>query len=167
MISSNVEKAINSQINAELWSAYLYLSMSLDADSKSFEGLGHWFFAQSIEEQHHARLLQEYLLSRGGKVRLQPIIAVPHSWPSVQEMFQDTLAHEQEVTAMIDNLVTLAQQERDYATLSRLQWFVDEQIEEEQSVSTILSTLALPAPTACSLITVDRELASRSLPATI
>lgn len=171
MISPVVEKAINGQINAELWSAYLYLSMALDASAKSFKGLSHWFLAQSLEEQSHARLLEDYLLSRGGQVNLLPITEVPDTWPSVKEMFEDTLAHEQEVTAMIVGLVKLAREEGDFATLSRLQWFVDEQIEEEQSASDILAKLALGtcpvcgnSTLGCVLLTLDQELGARDLP---
>lgn len=135
MISNKLHNAINDQINAELWSAYLYLAMSMDAEAKNLPGIANWFFVQWLEEQDHARIFEEYLNSRGAKVILKPIAGVPHEWKSPLEMFRDTQKHEQQVTSMIHNLTGLALEERDYATLSRLQWFVDEQVEEEESAA--------------------------------
>lgn len=133
MINKKVQNEINRQINAELWSAYLYLAMSMDAESKDLKGTANWFFIQWLEEQDHARIFQEYLNSQGAKVILEPIEKVPAEWKSPLEMFEDTLKHEKEVTGMINKLVKLAIDESDFATLSRLQWFVDEQVEEEDS----------------------------------
>ena len=135
MISKKMQNAINEQINAELWSAYLYLSMAMDAEAKALKGIANWFFVQWLEEQDHARIFQNYLNARGAKVNLLPIAEVPQEWNSPLEMFKDTLEHEEEVTEMIDNLVRLAMAENDFATLSRLKWFVDEQVEEEDSAS--------------------------------
>ena len=135
MISKKMQNAINEQINAELWSAYLYLSMAMDAEAKALKGIANWFFVQWLEEQDHARIFQNYLNARGAKVNLLPIAEVPQEWSSPLEMFKDTLEHEEEVTEMIDNLVRLAMAENDFATLSRLKWFVDEQVEEEDSAS--------------------------------
>ena len=101
MISKKMQEAINAQINAELWSAYLYLSMSMDAADKGFKGSAHWFVHQFKEEQGHAEKLAGYLQSQNAKVVLAPIAAVQTEWPSVVAMFEDTLAHEQKVTAMI------------------------------------------------------------------
>lgn len=131
MISHNMTVALNDQINAELNSAYLYLSMSLDADSKALKGVANWFFIQWLEEQDHARIFQNYLLDQDEKVRLHPIGEVPNKWESPLEMFKEALAHEKEVTRLINELVQLSIKERDMATLSRLKWFVDEQVEEE------------------------------------
>ena len=133
MISKKMQNAINEQINAELWSAYLYLSMAMDAEAKAFKGIANWFFVQWLEEQDHARIFQNYMNARGAKVSLRPISEVKQEWKSPLDMFEDTLKHEEEVTELIDNLVRMAMEENDFATLSRLQWFVDEQVEEEDS----------------------------------
>ena len=133
MISKTMQNAINRQINAELWSAYLYLSMAMDAEAKALKGIANWFFVQWLEEQDHARIFQNYLNSRGAKVHLEPIDKVKQEWNSPLEMFQETLEHEKEVTEMIEDLVRLAMEDSDFATLSRLQWFIDEQVEEEES----------------------------------
>lgn len=135
MISKNMQNAVNEQINAELWSAYLYLSMAMDAEAKALKGIANWFFVQWQEEQDHARIFQNYLNDRGARVQLRPIAEVQQEWKSPLEMFRDTLEHEKEVTEMIDSLVKLAVEEGDFATLSRLQWFVDEQVEEEDSAT--------------------------------
>lgn len=134
MISRTMADAINEQINAELRSAYLYLAMSLDADSKALKGVANWFFVQWMEEQDHARIFQKYMVDQDAKVELKQIDIVPTTWESPLQMFQEALEHEKEVTRMINELVTLAFKECDWASLSRLQWFVDEQIEEELNV---------------------------------
>ena len=133
MITKTMQNAINRQINAELWSAYLYLAMSMDAEAKTFKGIANWFFVQWLEEQDHARILQNYMNSNGAKVILHPIDKVENKWESPLEMFKQTLKHEKEVTGMINDLVRLAMSEGDFATLSRLQWFIDEQVEEEEN----------------------------------
>ena len=108
MLSKKLHEAMNAQINAELWSAYLYLSMSMDAEAKGLKGVANWFYVQFQEEQDHARILMNYILSRDAEVRLQPIAEVRTSWDSPLEMFRDTLEHEQKVTAMINNLAAIA-----------------------------------------------------------
>ena len=138
MISKKLQDALNAQINAEMWSAYLYLSMSVEAESKGLKGFGNWFFIQFREEQDHARILMNYLLARGGQVLLAPIAEVRTSWGSQLEAFEDTLAHEKKVTAMINNLYDMAVTEKDHATASMLKWFIDEQVEEEESATTII-----------------------------
>lgn len=139
MLSEKITAALNAQINAEIWSAYLYLAMSLDADSKSLKGVANWFYIQWREELDHARILQNYLNDRNSKALLEAIAEVPDSWDTPLDMFIDALEHEQEVTQEIDELVQLAFKEKDYATISRLQWFVDEQVEEEKSVRDIIT----------------------------
>ena len=133
MITKTMQNAINKQINAELWSAYLYLAMSMDAEAKALKGVANWFFVQWLEEQDHARIFQNYMNSIGAKVVLHPIDKVAAEWDNPLEMFKQTLEHEKEVTEMINGLVRLAVSEEDFTTLSRLQWFVDEQREEEEN----------------------------------
>ena len=108
MLSKKLHEAMNAQINAELWSAYLYLSMSMDAEAKGLKGVANWFYVQFQEEQDHARIFMNYILSRDAEVKLLPIEEVRTAWTSPLEMFQDTLAHEKEVTAMINNLAAIA-----------------------------------------------------------
>ena len=115
MLSKKLHEAMNAQINAELWSAYLYLSMSMDAEAKGLKGVANWFYVQFQEEQDHARIFMNYILSRDAEVKLLPIEEVRTAWTSPLEMFQDTLAHEKEVTAMINNLAAIAAEDKESA----------------------------------------------------
>ena len=126
MLSEKLHAALNEQINAELWSAYLYLSMSMDAEAKGLKGVANWFYVQWLEEQDHARILMNYINSRDGKVCLKPIEPVRTEWNSVLEMFQETLKHEKVVTGLINNLAAIAAEDRDFASSNMLVWFVDE-----------------------------------------
>lgn len=161
MISKVMHSALNDQINAELWSAYLYLSMSIAAESSSYKGAANWFFVQWLEEQDHARILQNYLADQNHPAVLKPIDAVPTKWDDVPEMFHDALKHEKDVTGMIDKLVAMAIHEEDYATLSRLQWFVDEQVEEEKNVLDMIELLDCPDNTRFDTRFIDDKLGER------
>lgn len=161
MISSNIEDALNAQICAELSSAYLYLSMSLFAARQNMPGLSNWMFVQWQEEQDHARILQKYMLSRENAVELRPIEGVPTNWDSLMEMAEDALYHEQDVTAMINNLMSLATDECDYATMGRLRWFVDEQVEEEEQVRDLIRALDMVNGDSYGLYEIDQQLAHR------
>ena len=156
-----MQKAINEQINAELWSAYLYLSMAMDAEAKALKGIANWFFVQWLEEQDHARIFQNFMNARGAKVELMPISEVRQEWNSPLDMFKDTLEHEKEVTRMIHDLVRLAMDEQDFATLSRLQWFVDEQVEEEESASEQVSDFEKAGKDSAMLFRLDCMLGDR------
>ena len=138
MLNKKIEEAINAQINAEMWSAYLYLSMAAHCHAIGQPGMAKWFEVQFKEEQDHAKILFNYVISRNGNVTLKPIDAVPTEWSSILDVFESTLAHEQKVTAMINTLFALTTQENDYATQSMLNWFSDEQVEEEDSAQTII-----------------------------
>lgn len=161
MISKNLLDAFNAQINAELWSAYLYLSMSMDASAKGNRGIANWFFVQFQEEQDHARILMNYILSRGSEVKLAPIDAVQTSWQSPLTMFADTLAHEKKVTAMIDNLCDIAAGDKDFASSNMLIWFVDEQVEEEQTAQEMIDALTAVEGNKFGLYMIDKELGAR------
>ena len=128
MLSQKLHDALNAQINAELWSAYLYLSMSMDAETKGYKGVANWFYIQFKEEQDHARIFMNYLNSRDAKVDLKPIDEVPTTWNSVLDMFNQTLEHERKVTALIGNLAEIAKADNDFASVNRLVWFIDEQV---------------------------------------
>lgn len=161
MICKKLQDAINSQINAELWSAYLYLSMSLDAESKALKGAASWFWVQWLEEQDHARIFQNFLNSQEVRVELMPIVSVPTEWPTLLHMFKDTLEHEMEVTAMIRRLVSIARDQQDCLTFNRLQWFVDEQSEEERQARDLINLLEFIGESPYGLLQFDRELGER------
>ena len=129
MLNKKVEEALNAQINAEMWSAYLYLSMAAYCHANGNPGMGNWFQVQFQEEQDHAKIMFNYIIQRGGHVELKAIDAVPTTWENPLDVFESTLAHEQKVTSLINNLFALTTQENDYATQSMLKWFVDEQVE--------------------------------------
>ena len=156
-----MQNAINRQINAELWSAYLYLAMSMDAEAKTLKGIANWFFVQWLEEQDHARIFQNYMNASGAKVILQPIDDVDSEWDNPLEMFQETLKHEKEVTEMINDLVRLALSEGDFATLSRLQWFVDEQVEEEENARDLVDDFSRAGKDFGTILDLDSRLGER------
>lgn len=162
MLSEKLTKAINDQINAEFWSGYLYLSMSMHFAHEGYNGIANWFAVQFKEEQAHATIFMNYLNSRDAKVELKPIEAVETAWESPLAAFAATLAHEQKVTAMINNLQSLAIEDKDYASQTRLQWFIDEQIEEEENARTFIDTLKKIGDNGYGLYMFDKELAART-----
>ena len=161
MISARLHTAINNQINAELWSAYLYLSMSLDAEAKGLKGVANWFYIQWLEEQDHARILMNYLNSRDAKVTLKPIEKVDTEWSSVLEMFTETLRHEQVVTSMINNLAAIAAEDKDFASSNMLVWFINEQVEEEESAREKIFAVESVEGNKYGMYQLDKELAAR------
>lgn len=161
MLSRNLYNAMNAQVNAELWSAYLYLAMSLDAESKGYKGIANWFYVQFQEEQAHARIFMNYLNSRDEKVELLPIAEVPASWDSVLDMFRQTLEHERKVTSLINNLAAIAAEDRDYASTSRINWFIDEQVEEEESARDMIAAVEAVEDNKYGMYMLDKELAAR------
>ena len=161
MLNPKVEAALNAQINAELWSAYLYLSMAAYAHANGNPGMGNWFEVQFQEEQDHAKIMFNYIIQRGGRVDLKPIEAVPTTWESPLAVFEATLAHEQKVTSLINNLFALTTAENDYATQSMLKWFIDEQVEEEQNVIEILDQLKLIGDKGQGVFMLNKELSTR------
>ncbi|MBR2115503.1 MAG: ferritin [Alistipes sp.] len=161
MLSAKLHTAINEQINAELWSAYLYLSMSMDAEAKGLKGVANWFYVQWLEEQDHARILMNYLNSRDAKVELKPIKEVETRWESVLEMFKQTLEHEKVVTSLINNLAAIAAEDRDFASSNMLVWFIDEQVEEEESAREMIFAVESVEGNKYGMYQLDKELASR------
>ncbi len=162
MLSNEMETAINKQINAEFWSAYLYLSMSAHFAHEGLPGFANWFRVQFQEEQDHAMKFMNYLIAKGNKVELTPIEKVDTSWESLLKAFQDTLDHERVVTSLINNLVSIARSENDYATENMLQWFVNEQVEEEETAQGMIDSLKLIGSNGFGIYTMDKELAKRS-----
>ena len=161
MLSQNLYKAINDQINAELWSAYLYLSMSMDCEAKGYKGIANWFYVQFQEEQAHARIFMNYLNSVDAKAELLPIAEVKTSWDSVLDMFKQTLEHEKKVTGMINNIAFIANEDKDYAAINRINWFIDEQVEEEESAREMITTFEAVEGNKYGMYMIDKELATR------
>ena len=161
MLSEKLCKAFNAQINAELWSAYLYLSMSMDAAAKGHKGIANWFKVQFQEEQAHAEIMMNHVLSRGNKVELAPIAEVQTVWNSPLEAFKDTLNHEKKVTSLITALYELSLEEKDYPAQNMLKWFIDEQVEEEESAQEIIDQLDAVEGNKYGLLMIDKDLATR------
>ena len=146
MLNKKVEKALNEQINAEMWSAYLYLSMAAYCHSAGQPGMANWFEVQFREEQDHAKILFNFVNSRNGRV----------------DMFEDTLKHEQKVTSMINDLYALTHEENDFATQSMLKWFIDEQVEEEETAQTIIDNIKMIKDNGYGIYMLDKELGART-----
>ena len=161
MIKTSIEKAINEQINAELYSAYLYLSMASYFQSKNFGGFAHWMTVQAKEEVNHAMKFYGYIYERGGRVSLKAIDSPPVNWKSPLDVFESAYKHEVKVTGLIHKLVNLARSEKDVATENFLMWYVDEQVEEEASADAVVQKLKLIKDSANGLFMLDRELAQR------
>ena len=161
MLRKKVQDALNEQINKELYSAYLYLSMSAYCESINLSGFGHWMRAQAREEQEHAMKLYGFICDRGGIVELQAIDQPPVEFNSAIDLFEQTLKHEEFVTSLINDLYVLSVQEKDYATQIFLQWFVTEQVEEEKGAGEILERLRMIGDKAQGLLIMDRQLAAR------
>ncbi|MDD4145216.1 MAG: ferritin [Prolixibacteraceae bacterium] len=163
MLKEKVLKALNEQINAEQYSAFLYLSMSAWLEEKGLPGFANWMYVQYQEELTHANKLFKYVNERGGRVELKGIDQMPVEFESVKSVAEMTLEHEQHVTALINNLVDVATEERDHATISFLTWFVDEQVEEEANATEILDNLKLieGEGKGNGLFMIDRELRQR------
>ncbi len=156
-----MQTAIDEQINAELWSAYLYLSMSAYFERQNLRGFANWMKVQWQEELTHAVKFFDYVHSRGGEVYLKPIAAVDTDWKNPVAAFTATLEHEQVVTGLINNLANISIEEKDHASNSMLQWFIAEQVEEESNVEQILVQLKMIGDNGYGLLMLDRELAAR------
>lgn len=163
MIKKEIEQAINDQINAEIFSAYLYYSMSAYFDSVSLAGFAHWTRAQALEEMGHANKFFAFLNNRGGRVKLEAIDAPRTQWESPAEVFAGIYEHEVHVTDLINRLMDVAQSNSDHATVNFLQWFVAEQVEEEASADAVVQKLKLVEGTQGGLFMLDRELAARPI----
>ena len=161
MLSQKLHDAINAQINAELWSAYLYLAMSLDAENKGYKGVANWFYVQFHEDAGMCLFFMNYLNSRDAKVTLLPIEEVPATWNSVLDMYKQTLEHEKKVTSLINNLAFIANEDRDFASINRLVWFIDEQVEEEESAREMIATVEAVEDNKYGMYMLDKELAAR------
>ena len=161
MLEQKMEIALNKQVNAELWSSYLYLSMSCDMDNKGYEGMASWFALQAKEEFEHATRIMKFIGEMDGKVTLLPIEEVRQEWNTHKDAFEDTLMHEKIVTKNIHQLMDMAVELKDYATQNMLKWFIDEQVEEEGATRKILEKLNRIENSAVGLYALDKELGAR------
>ena len=162
MISKKMATALNKHLNMELYSAQLYLSMSSYANFIGLKGAANWFMVQYQEEMVHFMRFYAYINSQGEHVRLGPMQAPPSEFASCLELFEKTLAHERTITRCINDLIDLALKEKDHATQIFLQWFVTEQIEEEENDREIIAKLKLIGDNGQGLLMLDNELAARA-----
>jgi len=161
MLKERIEKALNDQVNAEMFSAYLYLSMSSCFAAMNFSGFAQWMKVQAMEEMSHAMKIYDFIIERGGRVTLAQIDAPETAWESPLAAFEAAYKHEQYITSRINDLVDMAIEERDHATNIFLQWFVSEQVEEEASADEIVQKLKLVGDQGNAIFMLDRELGSR------
>lgn len=162
MINPKIEAAFNAHLNEEFYSSYLYLSMSAYFESNNLNGFANWMKLQSAEEYMHAQKFYTYILQKGGKVSLQAIRQPETDWSSTVDVFEKTYEHEQSITKRIDELANLAMEVRDHASMNFLQWFVNEQVEEEATVVKIIEDLKMVADNRSGLFLLDRELGTRA-----
>jgi ferritin len=161
MIGKAMQDAINEQINKELFSSYLYLSMAAYFEEKNLPGFAHWMRVQEAEEREHAMKFYDFLLERGGKVTLKAIEAPKTEWASAMEVMEEVAAHEAKVTASIYALYELALQEKDYPAQVMLQWFITEQVEEEKNAAEIIASLKMIEAHETALLQLDHRLSKR------
>ncbi len=161
MLSKKIQDAFNKQINAELYSSYLYLSMAAYFDAEDLKGMANWMRIQSAEENAHAMRFFDFINDRSGRVTLEPIEAPKGQWSSPLEAFEDAYKHEQQITAMINELMNVVASERDGAGHDFLEWFCREQVEEEASTQLIVSQLKLVGDSGLGRYMVDQQLGQR------
>ena len=161
MISKTLTQALNDQVNAEMYSAYLYLSMSAYTEGVNLKGAANWLFTQVQEEMAHALHMYQYILDRGAAPVLPEIKAPEGSFADLTDVFKKVLAHEQKVTERLNKIATLAVKENDHACYQFIMWYVNEQVEEESGVQDILSKLELIGDNKGHLLNLDNELAAR------
>ena len=162
MFSGKVQEAMNEQIKNELYSAYIYLSMAAHFEAVNLSGFAHWMRMQSNEEVEHAMKFFDFINERGGRVELRAIEQPPVEWGSPLSIFETALGHEQKVTGMINNIYEIAVADKDYASQIMLQWFIDEQVEEEKSAGEIVETLKMFGERDTVVLLLDRQLGERA-----
>jgi ferritin len=161
MIGKAMQDAINEQINKELYSSYLYLSMAAYFENQNLPGFARWMHVQEGEEREHAMKLYEFLVDRGGRVVLKPIAAPESEWKGSLELFKQVAAHEAAVTASIHNLYEVALKEKDYPAQAMLQWFITEQVEEEKNAAEIVAQLEMVEARGTAVLMLDKQLGKR------
>lgn len=161
MLKENLNQALSEQVNAEYYSAYLYLAMSAYCDRAGFKGFANWLFVQAQEETAHGTHLYQHILDRGAAPQFAEIQCPPAQFDGLADLFQKVLTHEQYVTERINKIASLAMAEADHATYIFMQWYVNEQVEEESSADEILQKLKFIGDNVSMLYTLDAELAAR------
>jgi ferritin len=161
MLKETIQKALNEQLNAETYSAYLYLSMSAYCEEKDLKGMASWFRVQAQEELIHAGKFFTFLNDRDGRVLLSTIAGPPHEWASSLAAFEDAYHHEQKITASLSKIAELAMKEGDHITITFLQWFLNEQIEEEATAKGIVGQLKMIGDNQSGLYLLDEKLGTR------
>ena len=161
MLKTSLSNVLSEQVNAEYYSAYLYLTMSAYADRTGFKGIANWFFVQAQEEMAHGTHIYQHLLERGATPLFSDIKVPETEFGSIEEVFTKTLAHEQHVTELINNIATIALRENDHATYNFILWYVNEQIEEEATADELLTKIRLIGDNTAMLYNLDAELSTR------
>ena len=161
MLNEKIEKAITAQINEELYSSYLYLAMAAHLSNIGLNGFANWMNIQVQEEMNHAKFFFNFVLERGGKVNLEQIAKPPSEWENITQIFEETVKHEKYISSKINDIATLALEEKDHATASFLRWFIDEQVEEEATAEDWLNKLKLTKAEGTALFFLDQEAAKR------
>lgn len=164
MLSEKMAEALNRQVNVELQSAYQYLAMSAWFESADLKGFAHWMRIQYQEERAHALKIYDFIHDRDGQVKLMPLAAPVTEWDSPQAVFEAALGNERYNSSQIHNLCDLSMSERDHASLAFMQWFVNEQVEEEAVATDMLNKLKMVADSNAGLFMLDQELSQRPLP---
>jgi ferritin len=161
MLTPKMQKALNTHLNEEFYSSYLYLSMAAYFEAKNLKGFANWFRIQTQEEHVHGMKFFDFILQKGSKVTLSQINTPKIEWKDIKEIFSDTLKHEQKITGLINKLIEIAMQEKDFATNNFLQWFVTEQVEEEANVEEIIQKIEMIGDNKSGLYMLDNELGAR------
>ena len=163
MLSKKMETALNGQVNKEMFSAYLYMAMSAYADRQGLKGISHWFMVQYHEEMVHAMKLYEYIQEQGNEVTLDAIDKPQGDFTTALSLYEAALKHERFITKSINDLVDLAIEEHDHASKIFLEWYVTEQVEEEQNANDIIQTLKMIGDNTAALFLYDKDLAARTV----
>lgn len=161
MLSARVEGLLNEQVNKELYSSYLYLSMSAYMSEINMNGYAHWFRIQAQEERDHAMIIYNYIISAGGRVKLMAIGEPDFEFEGIKDVLEKTLEHERYVTASIYNIYEVAMEEKDYKTVRAMDWFINEQVEEEDNATDNISKYDMFSSDPKALYLLDQELATR------
>ena len=161
-MTPSLTAALNDQLKHELYSSYLYLAMSAYCDSQNLPGFAHWMRLQANEEREHAMKFYDFILDRDARVALQPLAQPPQDFGSPLGVFEQVLAHEQEVTSLIEQLYRKASAEQDHATQVFLEWFITEQVEEEKTSTALAERLRLVGDSATGLLILDRQFGERT-----
>ena len=164
MINERLRNAMNEQIKNELESYYIYVSMAAYFHARNLDGMAHWMRCQAHEEMTHAMKFFDHIHDRGGKVVLLNLNQLKTDWASIQEVWQDTYAHEQFITGKINDLITIAREEKDYTSEPMLAWFSKEQMEEEATAGKVLDQIKMIGDNQTGIIMLDRELGARAFP---